>query len=140
MQFNSYIFIFALLPLSLIAYHLLNRVNALAGKLVLIASSLLFYAWGDWSALLILGISVVLNYCFALLLSRDLRWKKLALFFPLLINIGLLFYFKYWNFAILNIDLLFGKSYGFRDIVQQSLAGIIQIFTFSNSSCIKVYP
>jgi D-alanyl-lipoteichoic acid acyltransferase DltB (MBOAT superfamily) len=57
--------------------------------------------------------------------------KKVILFFALLFNLGLLAYYKYFNFAIINIDALFGLSIPVQDII---LPLGISFFTFTQSA------
>ena len=116
MQFNSYIFILAFLPLMIILYFLLNKYNFIAGKSILIFGSLFFYAYSNKTTLIFLSISVIINYSFTLLI-RKFKWKKLFLTVPVIINIGFLLYFKYLNFVILNITNLFKIEYSYKDIV-----------------------
>ena len=137
MQFNSYIFIFVFLPLTVVLYFLLNRLHHQAGKTLLIAAGILFYGWMNWSVLTVLLISIVLNYLFVRLLSRGLRWKKLFLAVPAAINVGLLVYFKYLNFLIWNLNAAFGLS---MELVQVALPLGISFFTFQQIAClVSVY-
>ena len=72
MLFNSYEFLFAFLPLTLLGYYALwLRSNHDAAKLFLVLASLFFYAWWDVRNLWILGVSVVGNYLLAQLLWRQ---------------------------------------------------------------------
>lgn len=127
MQFNSYIFILVFMPVTTLLYFLLNKVNLFAGKALLIIASLFFYAYTDWKSLIILGVSVTINYLFALLLERKLSWRKIYLFLPVAINVGLLLYFKYFNFAVSNIYGLFNRKFEAKSIIL--LAGV-SFFTF----------
>ncbi len=126
MQFNSYIFILAFLPVLVLAYFLLGKINALVGKLTIIAGSVFFYAYTDISTLTVLGISVLINFLFAKLIDK-LKWKKLFMVLPVVINVFLLFYFKYTNFAIKNINMLFGKQLEPQELI---LPIGISFFTF----------
>ena len=83
MQFNSYIFILAFLPLMIILYFLLNKYNFIAGKSILIFGSLFFYAYSNKTTLIFLSISVIINYSFTLLI-RKFKWKKLFLTVPVI--------------------------------------------------------
>ena len=62
MLFNSATYLFAFLPLSLIAFYLLAAVSKDAAKLFLIAASLFFYGWASAKFLPLLVGSVVVNY------------------------------------------------------------------------------
>lgn len=105
MQFNSYLFILAFLPLTIICFFLAGRISALARKLVLVCASIIFCACNDTRTLAVLLCSVLINYAFTLLIKKC-RWRKLFLALPIIINVSLLLYFKYSNFFILNLSYL----------------------------------
>ena len=117
MQFNSFVFILLLLPLSVIAYFLGNKINSLVGKIVLIVASIIFYVNMDISMFTIIGISLVVNYVFTVLIRKFNKWSKLFLCLPIAVNIGLLLYFKYLNFAITNINLFLGKELPLKELI-----------------------
>jgi alginate O-acetyltransferase complex protein AlgI len=103
MLFSSAIFLFLFLPLFLIGYHALafwlptafkQRMNWL--NAFLLAASLLFYAWGEGPVVLILLLSVSINFGAGLLIERGHR--KLGLYISLIGSLLLLVYFKYSNF------------------------------------------
>lgn len=127
MQFNSYIYILLFLPVTWIVYFLGNRINKFAGKLVLILASILFYTYTDYKVFLVLGISLVLNYIFAILIKKQENWKRIYLLAPVIINVGLLLYFKYTNFLINNLNSLLGMEWGIKDLI---LPLGISFFTF----------
>lgn len=104
MLFNSYIFIFVFLPLALTGYFILNhRKWYQAGKLFLVGMSLWFYAYFHTSYLWILLCSIAVNYICHLLLIRKFR-TRFTLAAGILANIGILFYFKYFDFLLENIN------------------------------------
>lgn len=88
MIFSSITFIFYFLPIVLILYCI---VPAAYRNLLLLISSLFFYAWGEPKYLLLLFLSIVLNYWIGLYLTHN---KKL-LVFGITLNILFLFFFKY---------------------------------------------
>lgn len=53
MQFNSYIFILGYLPILVFGYFVLNKVSITAGKLYLIAGSIVFYLYGGYDMALV---------------------------------------------------------------------------------------
>ncbi len=117
MQFNSYEFIFFFLPITVLLYFLANRIKPIVGKLVIIVSSIVFYSYGRINMLIYLGISVLINFCFALLIRRFKIKNRVIMALPIIVNVGLLLYFKYLNFAITNINTIFGKDIGLRNII-----------------------
>ena len=110
MQFNSYIFIGVFLPLMVATYFIGNKINTIWGKIFLIAGSILFYAYSDKTALAVMIISLSINFAFAAAIRHTQRWNKLYLTVPVMINVGLLLYFKYTNFAIVNFNAWFEKE------------------------------
>lgn len=126
MQFNSYFFIMAFLPAIILIYFLSNKLHILAGKIVLILGSLIFYAYSDKKMLFFLCASIAINYIFTLLIQK-MKWKKIFLSIPIIINAGLLLYFKYLNFVIENINSLLKTNYILKDLI---LPIGISFFTF----------
>lgn len=109
MLFNSFTFMLAFLPLSLLGYFSLNRtLGDQAGKLWLVAASLLFYSW--WNPVylpLILG-SMLFNFYVGGRLGRMRASasdnRRMVLIGGVALNLGLLGYFKYADFFIDNLN------------------------------------
>ncbi|MGE5560787.1 MAG: MBOAT family O-acyltransferase [Chloroflexota bacterium] len=120
MVFSTYRFIFAFLPVALAGYWLAARLfGRTAAKIWLVMASLYFYAQGSLTFLPLLVGTLVFNYGMMRLLSRQEKGStgaKLVLTAALLENVGLLLYFKYFNFIIDNINLLLGTALPQRDI------------------------
>ncbi len=110
MQFNSYIFILAVLPIFVISYFVLNRICSIVGKIGLIVAGAFFYTYGGMEVSTVLGISIVYNYIMSVLISR-LSPKKLLLAIDITVNSGVLLCFKYLNFSINNLVLPLGISF-----------------------------
>lgn len=108
LNFDIFIFLFFLLLITL--YFLCNKLHLMAGKMVLIIGSLIFYAYADWRMLFFLVISVICNYLFTYLM-KYVRWRKASLAVPLVLNVGLLLLFKYTGFVITNLNLLLKTEY-----------------------------
>ena len=112
MPFSSIAFLFGFLPVFLCAYLLArdSQKNAIA-----LAGSLLFYAWGAPRFVLVLAAVSALDYGFSkriVLCEAGSRNRKALLAVAICVNLGLLFYFKYANFVVgqLNeIRAMFGK-------------------------------
>ena len=118
MQFNSFVFILMFLPITVLAYFLANKWKPVLGKLVLAVASVVFYAYSDWTLFTVLGISLVVNLAFAWALQRLQSRRRLLLIVPVLINVGLLLYFKYTNFLIGTVNQFAGTVWAVRDLVQ----------------------
>jgi D-alanyl-lipoteichoic acid acyltransferase DltB (MBOAT superfamily) len=120
MLFNSYIFIFAFLPLILFGYFCLNHLGYLrAGKLWLLAGSWLFYGWWNPIYLPLLLGSTLVNYTIAVKIqaygrSREIiPPKKRLMILGVCLNVSLLAYYKYMDFFIFNINLLPGMEFDY---------------------------
>lgn len=117
MQFNSYEFILLLLPVTVILYFIGNRVNSTIGKIILITSSVLFYSLGRVNMLVYLLVSVAINYGSVIAIKKFSIKAKALMSFPVIVNVVLLLYFKYTDFAITNVNLFFGTNYPLQNIV-----------------------
>ncbi|MGN0436123.1 MAG: MBOAT family protein, partial [Wujia sp.] len=76
MQFNTYIFILILLPVTVIAYYVVNKIRDNYGKVVLLFSSIIFYAYGDMDTLIVMCVSLAINFLFAKLLEGKHKWRR----------------------------------------------------------------
>lgn len=126
MLFNSYIFIFLFFPLCLLGYYgLIHWNKKRAAQLFLLAMSFWFYGYFQVKYLLIMLFSIAVNYCFHRLLSKNASRK--LLFCAITVNLGVLFYFKYFDFFVENINALTGASFALRHVL---LPLGISFFTF----------
>ncbi|AMD95131.1 MBOAT family O-acyltransferase [Leptotrichia sp. oral taxon 847] len=103
MVFTSSIFLFLFLPITLFGYYFINP-KFKNGWLFLM--SLIFYSWsGIYYALLFL-FSAYVNYLFGLWMSKnnETKTRKLILSCSLIWNLGLLFFFKYFSFVLVNFE------------------------------------
>lgn len=109
MLFNSYVFIFAFLPVALIGHFTLNHLKQVTlAKAWLIAASFYFYSYWNINNLPLLLTSIGVNFLIARFMQRGTQGisKKNLLRLGLIFNLGLLGFFKYANFTILNINWL----------------------------------
>ena len=135
MLFNSYIFIFLFLPLVLLCYFTLNYMGKNRFALcILVLSSLCFYAYFNISYLPIIIISILVNYLLSKILLKnqpDSSISGIVLFTGVIGNLFVLFYFKYFDFFISNINILFKTDFTLKNIV---LPLGISFFTFQQIS------
>jgi alginate O-acetyltransferase complex protein AlgI len=114
MLFNSTIFIFVFLPLSLSACFLLAKVGGpRAAQICLIVMSLLFYTCWNPKYLPLLLVSITVNYTIAVLMARmqDKKQRKYFLYFATLLNLALLGYYKYTGFLVGSVNDLTGVGF-----------------------------
>lgn len=133
MVFSSLIFIFIFLPLVLVSYYIAPR--RLRNTVILLAS-LLFYAWGEPTYIILIIISILINYLGALLIRVHIKNKDKSKFIfitLLLIDISILFFFKYYGFAIECLGSIIGLDLKVKSI---SLPLGISFYTFQQISYI----
>lgn len=132
MIFSSIYFIYYFLIIFLILYFITPKKYK---NYTLLLGSLFFYFYGDSKYIVLLLISSLVNYILGRLISK--KNKKLFLIIGLIFNFGLLFYFKYFNFFLSNINSLFKTNINLFSIV---LPLGISFYTFKNASyLIDVY-
>ena len=132
MIFSSIYFIYYFLIIFLILYFITPKKFK---NYTLLIGSLFFYFYGDSKYIVLLLISSLVNYILGRLISK--KNKKLFLIIGLIFNFGLLFYFKYFNFFLSNINSLFKTNINLFSIV---LPLGISFYTFKNASyLIDVY-
>ncbi|MCH5248758.1 MAG: MBOAT family protein [Lachnospiraceae bacterium] len=138
MLFNSFLFIFIFLPITLIGWYILNHYKHLKlAKTFLAGMSLWFYGYFNFYYLAIIIVSIVVNYLLSFILTfvDSKPWKRTASRIGLLagitFNLGLLFYFKYYDFFIENINLAFHTDFNLKHIL---LPLGISFFTFQQLS------
>lgn len=105
MVFSSVEFIFFFLPLVCIPYALCKNIKI--RNIILITASVLFYAFGEPKAVILMLLSIVFNYGLALLMDKYNRHKKLFLSISVFINLALLFVYKYTGFFVESINSVF---------------------------------
>ena len=106
MAFSSMAFLFAFLPLCLLCYFLIPARFRGGRNFVLLVFSLVFYAWGGLRLLPVLLVSCVLNWGAALLAAPGRKHRKAVFLAALVLNIGMLGYFKYTGFLLNNLQAL----------------------------------
>ena len=141
MLFNSQIFVFVFLPVMLIGYYGLHKLKIHKGaKILLLLGSLYFYAYYNlrYTVLLVCGIfgNYLLYRILMALRSDDQKqqvMRKVIAILGVSANLLLIFYYKYFNFFITNVNRVFATNVGLRDII---LPLGISFFTFQQISFI----
>lgn len=124
MVFSSLTFIYYFLPILLMFYILFH--NKLK-SFVLIFMSLIFYFYGEGKYIFILLFCSIFNY----FLAKKVYKNKKVLIIGIIINLIPLFYFKYTNFLLDNINMIFKTSLYIKNLI---LPIGISFFTFQNVS------
>ena len=154
MLFNSYIFVFIFFPICLLGYYgLLHGKRPAVAKIFLIGMSFWFYGYFNVSYLLIMLCSIGGNYLFHRILSGEKSLsggrmlsgdksakpvkaivpRKAMMILAVALNLGVLFYFKYFDFFVATMNTVFGTSAALRGIL---LPLGISFFTFQQISFI----
>ena len=131
MVFSSVLFIFRFLPIAMILYFLTpNKFK----NLTLLLVSLIFYSWGEPKYFLIMVASIFVDYFVSRGIEKSRNNKKVSIMLlsiSILFNLGILFFFKYFNFFLDNINNILGLSLKY---VKITLPLGISIYTFQTMS------
>lgn len=106
MFFSSITFLFAFLPVILLAYYVTPKIIK---NLILLIFSLFFYAWGEPKYIIIMIVSIIIGYIMGILIEKakinnKTKLAKNYLVLDVVINVGILFYYKYIGFATENLN------------------------------------
>ena len=130
MTFNTILFLFTFLPISLIVYYVFPKRFR---NIPLVLLSLVFYAWGNPTYLLLMAFSILFNYVTGLQLDAYQQQErttgaKAAMISAVVVNLLVLGFFKYYGFLISTINSITGLSLHAPDL---PLPLGISFFTFS---------
>ena len=112
MLFSSLVFLWYFLPAVFLLYFITKNLHIRNG--VLLAASLFFYAWGEPKYVILMLVSIGLNYFFGLWIGRmqSKHRMRLAVTTCVFLNLLLLGYFKYFNFAVEIANSLLSRFAG----------------------------
>ena len=139
MLFSSSVFIYLFLPAVVLVYYVLLRKSRMLQNIFLVFASLFFYAWGEPKFVLIMILSIFVNYIFGILVDkfRDSTKSKVIIALTVVFNLGILFVFKYLNFSVSIIEKIANVNLHISEI---ALPIGISFFTFQAMSyVIDVY-
>lgn len=136
MIFSSLLFLFWFIPIFFIIYYICPEK---ARNVVLFLGSIIFYGWGEPKFLILIFISIAFNYLAGRLIEKyeSDTARKIVLIAAMAFDFGELFFFKYINFFISNINGIFGTSLNKVEVI---LPLGISFYTFQIASyVIDVY-
>ena len=113
MLFSSLTFLFCFLPATVGLYYLIRKELR---NVILLLASIFFYAWGEPKYLPVIFTTITISYIGAIVIER-FKHKKLWLTLFLLLDLSWLFYFKYTNFFLENLSLLFNKQWSLKVVL-----------------------
>ena len=143
MVFSSLVFLFLFLIGTLTIYYIVPKC---AKNAVILICSLIFYAWGEPSYIIVMLISTLIDYCAGLVIWK---WgdnkviRRIALIVSIVMNLALLGLFKYSGFVASNINAAAGDTvlnideaffFGIKDLPLNTLPIGISFFTFQSMS------
>lgn len=128
MLFNSYIFIFSFLPITIILFFLLSRYSQKYGICCLVLASIFFYGYWNISYVPLLLGSIFLNYSFGALIKKAVITKKTLLILGVSCNLLILGYYKYFSFFLSILNESLGTNFSSANIF---LPLGISFFTFT---------
>ena len=134
MVFSSIVFLFVFLPVVLALYYVVPAIRW--KNVILLAASILFYAWGEPVYIVLMLLSILFNFVMGLELERlreDSRRKKLNLIFTVIVNLCILGFFKYYGFLLGSINSAFHLHIPYREL---ALPVGISFYTFQTLSYI----
>jgi len=135
MLFNSYVFMLAFLPVTLIGYFMLGKLpkSIPLNKLFLTIMSFVFYGYNNPKYVPIIVLSILVNYALSQgMLAAEKKLVRLPLMLlGLTLNLGVLFYFKYYDFFVSNMNAAFGTDWVLHHLM---LPLGISFFTFQQLS------
>ena len=115
MLFSSNVFLFIFLPVVIAVYYMLLKWSRKLQNVFLCLASLFFYAWGEPKFVLVMMLSIIVNWVAGLFVSASKAKgnRNLAVMFVALdvvFNLIIIFIFKYLNFTVDNINSIFHKA------------------------------
>ena len=126
MLFNSIDFAI-FLPIVFIIYWFATNKNLKLQNTFILVASYVFYGWWDWRFLSLITFSIVVDYFIGILLRKEenQRKRKILLWVSIIVNLGFLGFFKYYNFFVDNFVAAF--SFFGMDIKAQNLNIILPV-------------
>ena len=104
MVFSSMVFIFLFLPIVCMLYYAIP--NLTYRNVILCASSLFFYAWGEPSYVVLMLFSIMFNFICGRAIEKSVWHRKAWFVFTVVVNVLLLCVFKYTGFIVRNVNVL----------------------------------
>ena len=110
MLFSSLVFLLLFLPVTLILYYSIN--HRTYRNLILLAVSLIFYGWAEPKLIVLMLFLLFSNYLLTIIMDRHEGKARLFwLMSVVAIDLGTLFYYKYFNFTLDNINRIFHTNF-----------------------------
>lgn len=131
MVFSSFVFLWEFLPIVFVVNYILKFRYS---NVWLLIASLFFYAWGEPFLVLLLIVSIIINWIIGIGIEKYRLYGKLVLVIGVIFNLLALGYYKYANFGVRIINSLFRKE--ILPVPEIALPIGISFFTFQAISYI----
>lgn len=108
MLFNSIDFAI-FIPIVFILYWFVTSKSIKQQNILIVTASYIFYGWWDWRFLTLIAFSTLVDYSIGIKLSKETAFskRKLLLWISIIVNLGFLGFFKYYNFFLDNFITAF---------------------------------
>ena len=148
MLFNSYEFLLLFLPITLVVFYLLLKLNKETIVVSwLVVASIAFYSWFDPRFLILLGVSIIFNFVMSIFIrqarisensevKRKIFSSKVLLTIAIVANLLVLMYYKYFLFIVANLNSFLQQNIVVDNIV---LPIGISFFTFTQIAFLGLY-
>ena len=108
MLFASMTFLWVFLPILFATYFLVKEKYR---NYILLIFSLIFYSWGEPKYVILMIVSIIMNYILGRVMDKQTKTKrKIILAITIVLNLLLLGYFKYFNFFVNNLNSIFNHT------------------------------
>ena len=98
MLFNSFVFVLFFITVFIVYWSFSKHIKI--QNIFLLTASYFFYGWWDWRFLSLIAFSTLVDYSMGLAMTRKKNGRKIYLLISIIVNLGLLGFFKYFNFFI----------------------------------------
>ena len=108
MVFSSMVFLWLFLPITFLINLFLRDIPI--SNFFLVLASLFFYAWGEPIMVLLMLVSILVNYLLGIGIGKLPKYRKIFLILGVVYNIGILVYYKYTPFIIKSVNDVAGRT------------------------------
>ena len=125
MIFSSMLFLWVFFPIVFIVNYIIKKRFS---NICLLIFSIVFYAWGEPVYVILLIVSIIINWVIGIAMDLENKYRKTILFIGILLNLLILGYYKYTGLIILTLNYVLGDSIIY--VPEVALPIGISFFTF----------
>lgn len=131
MIFSSMLFLWVFFPIVFIGNYVIKKRFS---NIFLLIFSIVFYAWGEPVYVILMIVSIIINWIIGISIDFGSKYRKIILFIGILLNLLILGYYKYTGLIILTLNYVLGDSIIY--VPEVALPIGISFFTFQAMSYI----